>query len=125
MRHTQHAEARRAAWMIFGLLAIPVLSVTSVALLADVASTTDPAAALAGIPATLGGVATGVLVFRLARAAHSGAVALRAVVLRLCGDALQLLDRVNRPVSPGATARPALLLVSVRRGQRGPPVSRF
>jgi hypothetical protein len=109
--------------MIFGLLAIPILSVSSAALLADVASTTDPAAAVVGIPATLGGLVMGALVFRLARVAHSGAVAVRAVLLRLAGDARLLVDRVSRPSSPGAAMRPALLLVASRQGQRGPPVS--
>lgn len=116
------SEARRAGWMILGLLAIPVASVTTVALLADVASTTDPAAAMAGIPATLGGLVMGALVFRLGRAAYSGAVALRAIVLAHTADVRPAVAHGWRSLVAGAEVRPALVLVPARVGRRGPPV---
>lgn len=109
--------------MILGLFAIPFLSVTGAALLADVASTTDPAAAAIGIPATLGGVVMGALVFRLARAARSGAVALRAVLARL-GGGDRFVGATSRQVLTVVGLRPAPVLVPARVGRRGPPLSR-
>lgn len=114
-------EARRAAWMILGLLAIPVLSVTSAALVADAASSTDPVAAVVGIPATLGGLLMGALVFRLARVVHSGAVALRAHLLGAGVGALGVVAEAVRPRSVSAERRPSLVLVPARVGRRGPP----
>jgi hypothetical protein len=110
--------------MIFGLFAIPVLSVTSVALAADVASTTDPTAALVGIPATLAGLVTGALVFRLARVAHSGAVAVRAVFAALFVGVDHLVVSAAGAFLADAIRRPALVLVPARVGRRGPPVLR-
>jgi hypothetical protein len=107
--------------MIFGLVAIPVLSVTSAALVADVASTTDPAAAAVGIPATLGGVVMGALVFRLARVACSGAVTLRALLLARPAAGRRLVAEVSHAVAPIAVLRPAPVLVPTRVGRRGPP----
>ena len=121
VRTRQHSEAGRAGWMIFGLLAIPFLSVTSVALVADVASTTDPTAAAVGIPATLFGVLVGSLVFRLARAARSGAVALRDGLVAAAGAAPRIPE-VAQPLMAGVSPRPQLVLVPARVGRRGPPV---
>lgn len=110
--------------MILGLFAIPFLSVTTAALLADVASTTDPAAAAVGIPATLGGVVMGTLVFRLARAARSGAVALRAVLLSRLGGGDRFVGATSHRVVTIVGLRPAPVLVPARVGRRGPPPSR-
>jgi len=108
--------------MILGLLAIPILSVSSAAMLADVASTTDPAAAAVGIPATLGGVVMGALVFRLARVMRSGAVAIRAVITAAHARAERVLTSVSSPISLSSSLRPATVLVPTRVGKRGPPV---
>lgn len=117
-------EARRAGWMILGLLAIPVVSVSSVALLADVASTTDPTALVVGIPATLGGLVMGALVFRVARAVHSGAVAVRALLSVVAVGADRLVDLVVPGIVERRSVRPVLVLMPARVGRRGPPVSR-
>jgi len=116
------SEASHAAWMILGLLAIPVLSVTSTAMVADVASSTDPATAAVGIPATLGGVVMGSLVFRLARAMHSGAIALRGFLFAAPPSATNLLEANSSRLPLVAMVRPALVLVPSRVGRRGPPV---
>ena len=120
---SQHSvsEARRAGWMILGLLAIPVLSVTSVALVADVASTTNPVAPAVGVPATLAGLMAGAAVFRLARAVHSGTVAVRAMFAALRGAVDRQVLAVATVLVPGATIRPARVLVPSRVGRRGPP----
>lgn len=110
--------------MILGLLAIPFLSVTAVSVLADVASTTDPTAALVGVPATLGGVLSGGLVVRLVRAAHSGAVALGAVLATLARGAHRPDVSAARPMPASATLRPAVVMVPARVGRRGPPYLR-
>ena len=109
--------------MILGLFAIPVLSVSSAALLADVASTTDPAAAAVGIPATLAGVVMGALVFRLARVAHTGAIAVRAILSAGRAQAYRLLVGVSHPVVGTMGTWPAPVLVPARVGRRGPPLS--
>lgn len=115
------SEARRAGWMILGLLAIPVLSVSSVALLADVASTTNPAAAVTGIPATLAGLLAGALMFRVARAARSGAVAAWAILAARVGEVDRHLLAVGETLVVGAAVRPVHVLVPSRVGRRGPP----
>lgn len=108
--------------MILALLAIPVVSVSSTALVADIASTTDPTAALIGVPATLGGVLTGVLVIRTIRSVRSGAAHLWHAVLRAIRHAGAVLDTVSAPLLPVEpwSARPAVVPVAV--GRRGPPV---
>lgn len=118
------SEARRAGWMILGLLAIPVFSVTSVALLADVASTTDPTAAVVGVPATLAGLVMGALVFRLARVARSGAIAVRAILTAVFADVDRLIVSTTDALVADAAMRPALVLVPASVGRRGPPASR-
>jgi len=109
--------------MILGLLAIPVFSVTSVALLADVASTTDPTAAVVGVPATLAGLVMGALVFRLARVARSGAIAVRAILTAVFADVDRLVVAATDALVADATPRPARVLVPSRVGRRGPPTS--
>ena len=118
------SEARRAGWMILGLLAIPVFSVSSVALVADVASTTDPTAAVVGIPATLAGLLMGALVFRLARVARSGAIAVRAIFTAMFADVDRLVVSATDALVADAALRPAHVLVPARVGRRGPPGSR-
>lgn len=107
--------------MILGLLAIPVLSVTSAALVADIASTTDPTAALVGIPATLGGVVTGALVLRVIRSVHTGAIAVWHAVLTAIRHAGAAIDLAVTAlvVDDVRSARPAVAPVAV--GRRGPP----
>lgn len=119
----QRSDAGRAAWMILGLVAIPFLSVSSVALAVDVASTTDPAAALIGIPATFGGVLMGALVFRLGRFVQSGAVALRRARFRALVPAFGPGGIRSVCLSPVPVARPALVFVPASVGRRGPPFS--
>ncbi|MEM7140074.1 MAG: hypothetical protein AAF548_03515 [Actinomycetota bacterium] len=116
------SDARRAVWLILGLLAIPFVSVTSAALVADLASTTDPTAALVGIPATLGGVITAVLVSRLARSLQGGAVAVREALARAIRHAGGVVDIVSASLTP--LARPVLQPAPVPAtvGRRGPPV---
>lgn len=121
--HTPTSDARRAGWMILGLLAVPVLSVTSAALVADMAAATDPTSAAIGVPATLGGVLMGSLVFRLVRAVRCGAVALRTVLRALGGGVDSGAAATLRPLVPGSFERPVLLLVPAQVGRRGPPVS--
>lgn len=123
MTTAPRSEARRAGWMILGLLAIPFLSVTGVALLADIASTTDPGSAAVGVPALLGGVVTAALVVRLARAVHSGTVALRAALLHAFDHGRVLSVATARPIVPSALLAPALLVVPAPVGRRGPPRS--
>jgi hypothetical protein len=110
--------------MILGLLAIPVFSVTSVALVADVASTTDPTAAVVGIPATLAGLLMGALVFRLARVARSGAIAVRAIFTAMFADVDRLVVSATDALVADAALRPAHVLVPSRVGRRGPPGAR-
>ncbi len=89
--------------MILGLLAIPFVTVSGVALFADVASTTDPAAATIGIPAALGGVLVGGLIFHVALVMHSGAVALRGALLATVERRVaEVTDRAIRRVSRAA-----------------------
>lgn len=107
--------------MILALLAIPVLTVTSVALVADVASTTNPVAAAVGVPATLAGLMAGAVVFRLARVVHSGSVAVRALFAALRGEVDRQVLALSAPLVAGVTRRPAPLLVPSRVGRRGPP----
>lgn len=110
--------------MILGLLAIPFLTVTATSLLADVASTTDPAAALTGVPAAFCGVLCGGLFLRLVRAAHSGAVALGARCASLASVAIRLVVVVPSPAPDAANLRPAVAMVPSRVGRRGPPTPR-
>jgi hypothetical protein len=107
--------------MILGLLAIPFLSVTSVAIVADIASTTDPVAALIGIPATMFGAVVGALVLHLARSLQTGAVALWSALLRVTQEAGHVADSTAARLVPTRllTARPAVVPVAV--GRRGPP----
>jgi hypothetical protein len=109
--------------MILGLFAIPFVTVSGVALFADVASTTDPAAAAVGIPAALGGVLVGGLVFHVARVMHSGAVALRGALLAAVEYHVAVVtDQVIGRV-PRNAIRPAVVLVPASVGRRGPPFS--
>ncbi|MDG2026187.1 MAG: hypothetical protein P8J50_03700 [Acidimicrobiales bacterium] len=121
MSNRARSDARRAAWMILGLLAIPFLSVTSVAIVADIASTTDPVAALIGIPATMFGAVVGALVLHLARSLQTGAVALWSALLRVTQEAGHVADSTAARLVPTRllTARPAVVPVAV--GRRGPP----
>lgn len=122
MSRNSHADARRAVWMIFGLLAIPVFSVTSAALLVDIACTTDPAAAVAGIPAVFGGVITGALCFRLARSVHSGVADAWAMLLASVAAGLAAVTSGPRLRPSLGAPRPALAFVPAGIGRRGPPV---
>jgi hypothetical protein len=117
-------DARRAVWMIFGLLAIPFLAVTSAALAADIASTTDPTAALIGVPATLIGVAFGVGILRLAAAMHSGAVAVCAALLAAADRGAAMIEPLRGLRVPTQAVRPMPVLLPVSTGRRGPPFVR-
>ncbi|MEQ8839617.1 MAG: hypothetical protein RIB98_01440 [Acidimicrobiales bacterium] len=123
MSSTPASDARRAGWMILGLLAVPVLSVSSAAMLADVAATTDPASAAVGIPATLVGVLMGCVVFRLGRAVGSGVVALRTMLRALAPGSGSSAVAVADARRPSPFVRPAYLLVPAQVGRRGPPVA--
>lgn len=107
--------------MILGLLAIPVLSVTATALLADIASTTDPAAAAVGVPAVLGGVVTGALVFRLGRSIHSGVVDAWATLLAAFAAAVTVVDATVAHLAPALGHRPGAAFIPADVGRRGPP----
>ncbi|MDW3218919.1 MAG: hypothetical protein R8F63_09935 [Acidimicrobiales bacterium] len=122
MREHRHADAARAVWMILGLLAIPVLSVTSTALVADIASTTDPAAALVGIPAVLGGVITGALVFRLARTLRSGVIDAWSTLLASLAPSISLVAPAPGWAPAAVAQRPRVAFVPAGVGRRGPPV---
>lgn len=117
-------DARRAVWMIFGLLAIPFLAVTSTALAADIASTTDPTAALIGVPATLIGVAFGIGILRLAAAMRSGAVAVCTALLAAADRGAAMTEPARGLRVPTLAVRPMLVLLPVSTGRRGPPFVR-
>jgi hypothetical protein len=109
--------------MILGLLAIPFVTVSGVAVSADVASTTDPAAAAIGIPALLGGVMVGALVFHVARVMHSGAVALCGALLAVIDHRVSAVADLMVRCAPRTAIRPAVVLVPASVGRRGPPLS--
>ena len=117
-------DARQAVWMIFGLLAIPFLAVTSTALAADAASTTDPAAALIGVPATLIGVAFGVGILRLAASVRSGAVAVCTALLAAADRGAAMAEPARGLRVLTLTVRPMLVLLPVLTGRRAPPFVR-
>ncbi|MEZ5166614.1 MAG: hypothetical protein R2695_08995 [Acidimicrobiales bacterium] len=116
-------QNRHFGVLLAGLLAIPFLSVTTATLVADVASTTDPRAAVIGIPATLIGLAIGLCVLRLARVAHDGAVAVCGALVRSWQQQLARTDLPAATVLPRREIQPSFVFVPAATGRRGPPFS--
>lgn len=114
---------RGAGWLLAALVAIPFVSVTSVALLADVASTTDPMAMVVGIPALLVGVVAAYLSARVIRGMHNGAVALRVALRRLSAAVDAVVLQVATALRSPTEGRTDLLVAPVVVGRRGPPFS--
>lgn len=113
---------RRTGVVIGGIAAIPFVSVTMVAALADVASTTDPAAGFQGLGALGAGLAMGLLVLRMIGAVRAGLSIARIAVERLVD---QVIADLAIPVRPLAISvgerRPQLAFVPSEVGRRGPP----
>jgi hypothetical protein len=110
--------------LILMLLAIPFASVTAAAVMADVASTTDPSVALAGLPASAGGVVVGLGVVRLARTVVAGARLVQVALLGLVRTVAGLLDGTATVSVVRPTSVPVPVFVPASTGRRGPPSSR-
>lgn len=122
---TPHRGApRHTGLMLAGLFAIPFASVTIAARLGDVASTTDPRAAIAGGIALFVGVALGLFVRHLVTTVHArfvGVVRFVAATLRPLPGVLADTARFVWRVADG-TAMPSFAFVPSETGRRGPPV---
>lgn len=118
---TRTAAPSHAGWLLAGLVAIPFASVTSVALLADVASTTDPVA-FVGIPALLAGVAAAYLAARAVRGVHRGAVLLRLALRSALATLESVADQALTSLRSPTAHRTDLVLVPLVVGRRGPPL---
>lgn len=115
-------SADRTGLAIAALAAIPVVSVSGVALVADVASHTDPGRMWLGLVAVGAGIASGLVAVRVVRAADEGFVSLSAAIVRWFGPAPAAAVTVPSLRPP---SRPELVpaVVAVRRAvrRRGPP----
>ncbi len=69
MKPTDRASQRQATISVLGVLAIPLLSVSSAALVAGPVSSADPVGILQAVSATLVGSFVGLSILRVARAA--------------------------------------------------------
>ncbi|MEO0493012.1 MAG: hypothetical protein AAF081_06320 [Actinomycetota bacterium] len=115
---------RHTGLLLAGLLAIPVVSVTTAARLGDVASTTNPRDAVAGGLALLVGVALGLVVRRLVVTVDTrvrGVVRFVAATLQPLPGAITETVRVSGRLLDEA-AMPRLAFVPAETGRRGPPV---
>lgn len=122
-RTTSPPAPARTGWVIAALAAIPVLSVSAVALVSDIASGTDPARLWSGLVASAAGAVGGLLVVRLIRAVNAGLLSLSTAILRWFGSE-RSITVLGRAIGPAR--RPVLAPVTatapgaVRR--RGPPL---
>ena len=115
---------RHTGLLLAGVLAVPFASVTIAAQLGDIASTTDPRAALAGGLALLMGVALGFAARRLVATVDArvrSAVRLVAAALRPLPGAIVEIVRVAGRSLDEATM-PRLVFVPAESGRRGPPI---
>ena len=122
---THHRGAtRHTGSMLAGLFAIPFVSVTIAARLGEVASTTDPSAAIAGGAALVAGVTLGLFVRHLVAAVRdrvAGVVRLVAATLRPLPGVLVDTARFVWRVADGTTM-PSHVFVPAETGRRGPPI---
>jgi hypothetical protein len=108
--------------VIGGIAAIPFVSVTLVAVVADVASTSDPAAGFKGLAALAAGLVMGILVLRVIAAVRAGVSIARIAVERMVDQAIaELVIPVCRLAPVVGDRRPHVAFVPSEIGRRGPP----
>ena len=115
--------SQRTGAMMTGLAAIPVVVVTTMVWLGDVASSTDGRDAVAGGLGLLGGLVMGLLVHRMVVSvdvcARSIGCRLRLVALRLGRVPTTSTPRSRLRISVAVAA--AAVFVPAEVGRRGPP----
>jgi len=123
MNSTDRASQRQATFSVLGVLAIPLLSVSSAALVAGPVSSADPVGIAQALLATLVGSFVGLSVLRLARAAtwFIQAVALSATQwAKAESSAVVAASGLTIVIAPAVIPSPSHHLDAVSR--RGPPL---
>lgn len=124
MATPHHGAPRHTGLLLTGLFAIPFVSVTIAARLGDVASSTDPGAAVSGGIALVVGVVLGLHVRHLVATIHArvvGVVRFVSATLRPLPGVLADTARFVWRVADGST-RPSFVFVPAETGRRGPPI---
>gem|GEM_PF-2545158 len=122
---TNHAKSssRHAALSIAWLIAIPVASVSSAALLAGPVSVVGPQTMLSALTATLGGVVVGLSVLRWAKsAAHAILTISKLAFVGLDSVWSALVPVVSSPLVAAPTPLLVASVGSSAISRRGPPL---
>lgn len=111
--------------VIAGMAAIPFVTVTFAATMADLASTSGSPHGVAGILALVGGLIMGLLITRVISGVRTGLGVARIALERLADQIVRDIGRVRdagRPLDGRVhRRRPALAFVPAEIGRRGPP----